>query len=245
MQQLQCLAESAVMVCGPNRQRTRSVSLTLTQMPRRATLKKTIILGAMLICALAATADAAVIYRMQPIVTVSPGLFEFSYLARLASDQKIDSTLPGNPPHFGVIYDVGALVPGSFTSTALVGGISVSPVVENSTTTAFLQTIFDGPLPNLRTVITGTANFAADTDIFRVVYRSNVSLTHLSIQSAQVLKNAPGTPSHNTLAGNSVEIEVPFDNATPNPQEAVPEPATMVLLGSGLAAAFLRRRARA
>jgi hypothetical protein len=52
------------------------------------------------------TTTAAVIYRMHSIVTVSAGLFEYSYTARLVSDQKIDTSQPGGRRHFGVIYDV-------------------------------------------------------------------------------------------------------------------------------------------
>ena len=41
-----------------------------------------------------------------------------------------------------------------------------------------------------------------------------------------------GTPSNNTLAGNSVMIEVPAPGPVPAPP--VPEPASLVLLGAGL-----------
>jgi hypothetical protein len=79
--------------------------------------------------------------------------------------------------------------------------------------------------------ITGNANFASDTTIFRVVVTSSVGpvVTGGLIQSAQAIKDAPGTPTNNTLSGNSVAVEGPIGPM------AIPEPLTMSLMGLGLA----------
>jgi hypothetical protein len=204
-------------------------------------MKKTLVAAAILLLSTVATANAAVIYTLQPIVTITPGsLFEFSYRASLAADQKIDSTVGRN---FAAIYDVGFFVPGSFTSTSLVGpGITLASIVENTTTPAALQNPPDNAaLPNLRTEITGTANFGTDMDIFVVTFRTTSPATTTNgFQSAQVIKDAPGTGSNNTLAGNTVQIETP---GTPPPSN-VPEPTSLVLLGSGLVGAAMRLRNR-
>lgn len=55
---------------------------------------------------------------------------------------------------------------------------------------------------------------------------------------------APGNLSTVVLAGRSDFSRVSFDDVTVTPSAAVPEPATLLLLGTGLAAIGARRRGR-
>ena len=204
-------------------------------------LKFALRLAALLVILAAAftgSSEASIIYNFEGVTTISPIVFQFSYLAQLAPDQKVNSAVG---PNFGVLYDFAGLIPGSFTSVALAPGIAVSSIAQNLTVPQpTLQVAADDPaVPNLRTDITGsfTPTGTANTDLYRVIAQSAFNLLTLSSQSAQMVKNVPGDPSDNTLAGNTVRIEVPT---------TVPEPSTLLLIGSGLLgiAAVRRRRRR-
>jgi len=177
-------------------------------------------------------AEASIIYDFQGVTPVGSN-FMYTYVAELSADQKIQTSLGRN---FGVIYDVAGLI--SATSTALVGGISVSTVTELTTVPqpTFQAVPDSGSVMNVRTEITGTFDFPIQANIYRVDVISSVGpFTMLLNQSAQAVKDVPGDPSNNTLSGNSVMVE------GPNP---VPEPTTLLLIGSGLAGLSAVRRRR-
>jgi PEP-CTERM motif len=185
------------------------------------------------VLALTTPANASIIYLLTSVAPVGPN-FAWTYTARMSADQKIDSAIG---PNFGTIFDfLGAV---SVTDAELVAGITVTSALEATSTHAVSQANPDNPgIPNVRSSITGSANFAVDTSIYTVTIVSTVGPPGAvgPPQEAQAIKDAPGTASNNTLTGNTVSVEAPTT--------AVPEPGTLLLLGTSLAGLGGYARAR-
>jgi PEP-CTERM motif len=133
-------------------------------------------------------------------------------------------------PQFGTIFDF----PGTISATSLnpAPGLSVSTTTPLRSTQAIFQSTPDSAtIPNVVTAITGSFTPPANSTpvIYQVMITSTLGGPPVlgTVQSGQTLKNAPGDPSDNTLAGNTARIEGPSTNV-------VPEPGTLLLLSAGL-----------
>ncbi len=200
-------------------------------------MKKLLAMAGLLVLASGNQASASIIYDFAGVTPLGLGVFQFKYDAKLSADQMINDTSPGA---YAVLYDFGGFIPGpgNYTVTNVAAGLTVTPFQELSSVAPFLTAPPDNPgFWNLRADISGTFNSGAQAIIYRVLANSTFETPNgLIYQAAQARKDVPNDPSNDQLTGNITLSE--------GPSTAVPEPTSLLLLGSGLVGAAARFRRR-
>jgi hypothetical protein len=154
---------------------------------------------------------------------ISPGVWQWTYTANVSMDEELNTSAIGSPVGtFFTIYDINGLLttpavsaPAGWTDTIQLMGLTPSA----------LSITDSGTVENVTFMYTGTTapgSFAVDG--FKIFSSSNNVITGETSYQATKL-DASGAP----LAGQ----DAGFDPVL-TPGVATPEPASMMLIGSGL-----------
>ena len=199
----------------------------------------------------AVPADASIILSLvgNPVAATVGGTvgFDYTYSATLSSDEQLS---PGTSPVFFTLYDFGqGTLVGETGDLTTASGWSYT-LNQNFTTYAqAVQPNNNASIDDVRATYTGAgitggslSGQPGDLGTFTLFTTSRGPYAIFADdQDAQLEKYSPGTPTNNTVDSNIASVAVP----TLGRSVTVPEPASLAMLGAGLAGLALKRRPRA
>jgi hypothetical protein len=193
-------------------------------------------------CALSLTplAHASIILNLMGSSPVAvPGGYDYIYQATLSQDEQMDTSVQ---PVFFTIYGFGnatlvsnnLLTPSNWSfqlnvhQTTFAEGVTPSNTAFDDVRATYSGPVVSGLAPGTSIGNLGTFTlFTTDTGPYAIFNND---------QDAQLEKYAPGSPTNDTPTSNLAAIAIPTNG------RAVPEPASMAILGCAVVALGMTRR---
>jgi hypothetical protein len=195
--------------------------------------------------------------------SASPIIFDFESLSTSAGTNTVTQTVGGvtvtvnrqdnnnvtvldlsgssGPPAFGA-RSIGNFL-GPFTSPAATLVVSFSAAL-NSAGISFGDFNGDDDGTVLFTAFSGTSATGTNLGTASTTYPASLDLVQGNSAIRTLSVSAAGIQSFTIISGGSFPGTLYFDNVTADTASAVPEPASMLLVGSGVAALAGRLRGR-